>query len=69
LKKMIEAFGQEITRLLKKRRVLDLAPDFMVDDIVKRLDKDKKVRCCITQYTSNSDFTVLINGQHVDAFL
>lgn len=69
MKILIKAFGPEITRLLERELVVDLDPGSTVDDLVMRLEEDIKARHGRTQSILGSDFTVLINGQHIDSLL
>ena len=53
--------------MLERELVVDLDPGSTVDDLVIRLEEDIKARHGITQNILRSDFTVLVNGRHIDS--
>lgn len=63
MKIRLVVFGPEVTRLLERDQVIDLAPSSTVDDLAQKLEAEIKAKYGSTPNLLRSNFTILINGR------
>ena len=63
MKIRITVFGPEVTRLLERDQVIDLAPSSTLDNLAQKLEAKIKAKHGWAPNLLRSNFTILINGK------
>lgn len=66
IKIMIKAFGPEITKFLAGEHILNIDANSTIDDLARKLEEEIKAKYGWAPNILHSNFTVLVNGRHVE---